>query len=473
MASRDPDRPNVVFVVTDDQGPWALGCAGNDEIHTPNLDALATGGLRLSRFFCASPVCSPARATLYTGQIPSRHGVHDWLAGGQVGPDRIDFLAGRTLLTDVLSTAGYRCGLVGKWHLGANDRSRPGFVHWFAHQFGGGPYFDAPVVRDGRLETQPGYLTYALSDGACDFVEAEADREEPFFLALHYTAPHSPWTGNHPPELTDLYADCAFATCPQGERHPWTPVMEGRPVGGEPDDRAALTGYFAAVTGVDLGVGKLLSTLDRLDLQESTLIVFTSDNGFNCGHHGIWGKGNGTYPQNMYDSSVMVPAIISQPGRIPGGRVSDSLLSAYDVFPTVLDHVGVAAEPPGPGRSFAPLLCGAEIAERDRVVVFDEYGPVRMIRTRDWKYVRRWPSGPDELYDLRNDPGETRNLVAEPSHAGRVADLRAELDGWFAQYADPAHDGRFLEVGGRGQVTRDDQPHAFRFYDGILGSTGE
>lgn len=464
MASRDPQRPNVVFVVTDDQGPWALGCAGNDEISTPHIDQLAHDGIRLSRFFCASPVCSPARASLYTGEMPSRHGVHDWLAAGQVGPDRIDFLAGRTLLTDVLADAGYRCGLVGKWHLGANDQPRRGFVHWFAHQFGGGPYYDAPVIRDGELTTQPGYLSYALSDEASAFVEREADEGAPFFLALQYTAPHAPWKDNHPDELTSLYDDCAFDSCPQQPVHPWA-MVNGKRLGSEKDTRAALVGYFAAITGVDRGVGQLMETLDRLGLRESTLVVYTSDNGFNCGHHGIWGKGNGTYPQNMYDSSVMVPMILSQPGRVQPQRVSESLISAYDVFPTILEHAGIdhEARPTSPGRSFVGLLTGDKTwSGRDRVVVFDEYGPVRMIRTTGWKLVRRWPDGPDELYDLAQDPDETTNLIEMPAHQGIRSELGAQLESWFDRHGDPEHDGRQFPVAGPGQLDRDHVDGAFR-----------
>ena len=202
MASRDPDRPNVVFVLSDDQGPWAMGCAGNGEIQTPTLDALAARGTRLENFFCASPVCSPARASLLTGQIPSRHGVHDYLFGTDVGPAATDYLSGQVAFTDVLAEAGYRLGLSGKWHLGANDRPRPGFVHWYAHRGGGSPYYDAPMYRGGRPETVPGYLTDALADDAIDFLDAEADRGEPFLLSMHFTAPHSPWAGQHPDEVT-------------------------------------------------------------------------------------------------------------------------------------------------------------------------------------------------------------------------------------------------------------------------------
>ncbi|WP_406386107.1 sulfatase-like hydrolase/transferase [Streptomyces sp. NBC_01618] len=456
MASRDPQRPNVLLILSDDQGHWALGCAGNDDIRTPRLDALAAGGTRLENFFCASPVCSPARASLFTGNMPSRHGVHDWLSGGHAGSSGVDFLEGQRLFTDELADAGYRLGLSGKWHLGANDRPRPGFVHWYAHESGGSPYHDAPMYREGERAPAAGYLTDVLADDTVDFVRAEADHGEPFYLSLHFTAPHKPWKGQHPPHVESLYDDCSFASCPQEEPHPWQPLVDGVPVGGEPDVRAALVGYFASVTAMDSAIGRVLDTVADQGLTESTLVVFSSDNGFNCGHHGIWGKGNGTFPQNMYDTSVKVPAIISQPGRIAAGQVRHDLLSAYDFAATLLECAGLDPAPyeQGPGRSFASLLRGTGTAEAagDRpVVVYDEYGPVRMIRTAEWKYVHRYPHGPHELYDLVGDPGERVNLIREPTHRDRVALLRRQLDAWFRKHGDPATDGTRLPVTGAGQ----------------------
>jgi arylsulfatase A-like enzyme len=456
MSSRDPSRPNVVFIVSDDQGPWALGCAGNPEIRTPELDRLAASGVRFDNFFCTSPVCSPARASLLTGDIPSRHGVHDWVRLGSMPPERIDYLAGQTLITDVVAEAGYRCALVGKWHLGASDVPRPGFVKWFAHQSGMGPYYDAPMVDETRPHLVPEYITDALAGAAMSFLREESARPEPFWLSLMFTAPHYPWIDSHPKAFTDLYADCPFESCPDEPPHPWFIGGKAATERGLRERRPSLVGYFAAVSAMDAAIGRVLRELESQGVAKSTLVVFMSDNGMNCGHHGIWGKGNGTYPPNMYDTSVKVPCIFAQPGRIVAGKVSNDLVSGYDVFPTLLDHLGVAHHPgrPKPGRSFAPVLRGNRLGDEREVVVYDEYGPARMVRTAEWKYVHRYPQGPHELYDLAGDPDERRNRVDDPTVAYIVGDLRARLERWFARHVDPRRDGVDKGVTGCGQLGR-------------------
>ena len=138
MANHDKKHPNIVFILTDDQGYWALGCNGNDEIITPNIDKLAEEGARFENFYCASPVCSPARASLLTGRIPSQHGVHDWIREGNTGPNSIEYLKGMRGYTDDLADAGYQCALSGKWHLGNSIVPQKGFQLWYVHQRGGG-----------------------------------------------------------------------------------------------------------------------------------------------------------------------------------------------------------------------------------------------------------------------------------------------------------------------------------------------
>jgi len=207
---------------------------------------------------------------------------------------------------------------------------------------------------------------------------------------------------------------------------------------------------------MDAAIGRVLDAVDAAGLTQSTLVIFMSDNGMNCGHHGIWGKGNGTRPQNMYDTSVKVPCIVSQPGRIAAARVSDALLSGYDVFPTLVDYLQLPCEANRrkPGRSFRGALDGSALAGSNPIVVFDEYGPVRMVRTSRWKYIHRYPDGPHELFDVVNDPGERMNLVDDPSANSVKEELRARLEDWFRIYVEPRRDGIDKGVTGCGQLGR-------------------
>jgi arylsulfatase A-like enzyme len=456
-------RPNIVFILSDDQGPWAFGPAGNEEIRTPSLDRLAEQGMRFDNFFCASPVCSPARASLLTGRIPSQHGVHDWIRAGSIpqepenGGEIVEYLEGLAGYTDLLADVGYHCALSGKWHLGNSLSPQKSFTRWNVHGKGGGPYYGAPMVVDGRQYTEERYVTDAITDNALGFLDELAAEEAPFYLGVHYTAPHSPWDREqHPEELFRSYYDsCPFRSVPDEPLHPWQNASA--PIGTTPKRRRELlSGYYAAVTAMDAGIGRILDRVDALGIREDTFVFFTSDNGMNMGHHGIWGKGNGTFPQNMYDTSVKIPTLASMPGTIQAGSRCSDLLSQYDFMPTLLDLVGTQNPDAEalPGRSFAGLLKGISDEDRENVVVFDEYGPVRMIRTREWKYVRRYPYGPDELYHLEKDPEERRNLVEEASSTATVKQLRAQLERWFLAYADQRVTGVREPVTGKGQIRR-------------------
>ncbi len=472
----DPRKqnPNIVFILSDDQGAWALGCAGNKEIRTPHLDGLAGSGIRFANFFCVSPVCSPARASILTGRIPSAHGVHDWIRSGNVDYESlptslkqsnvlssekkpIEYLQGQLAYTELLADHGYVCGLSGKWHLGDSIRPQKGFSHWFTLARGGCDYYKPDTVRNGRVAFEDHYITNLISDDALVFLEEQRSTDAPFYLGVHYTAPHSPWEREqHPSEIYDSYEACAFESVPDMPAHPW--LAATAPRGEGKLRKELLQGYYAAVTAMDQGIGRILDKLKAMGVRDNTLVIFSSDNGMNMGHHGIWGKGNGTFPQNMFDTSVKVPMIISHPAAIPGGRVCEELLSHYDVFPTLLDYLDIPcpAVDSLPGRSFASVLQGLPDPQRESnhrpVVVFDEYGPVRMIRTTEWKYVHRYPYGPHELYHLADDPDEERNLVEEPLYADTCRRLKAQLTDWFVQYTDPTLDGTHEAVSGFGQL---------------------
>jgi len=464
-------RPNVLLLVTDDQGAWAMG-SRMPELHTPTLDRLQREGTTLEHFFCASPVCSPARASLTTGRMPSAHGVHDWLrpealarADSPRPPYAPDFLGradGADSLAQMLSRHGYRTGMVGKWHIGSSDSPAPGFDHWWAHQLGGGPYYDAPIwAQDERVgrptvpaepATEPEYLTDAITRQALD-VLSRIPAEQPFFLQVNWTAPHDPWFGgNHPRELLDLYADTGFPSVPEPPYHPWF-RLEQFP-GAVADRHGALAGYCAAISGVDRSIATLLDRLETDGRLEDTIVVFTSDNGFSCGHHGIWGKGNGTWPLNVWEPSITVPFVVRWPGRIAAGAVDERPASAVDLLPTLAELTGASPDedPLRAGRSLAPRLLGEGDEESSApIVIHDEYGALRMLRTERWKLVLR-REGPTELYDLEQDPGEERNLAGRPEHAERQADLTARLEDWFARHSTPALDAWGGDVDGEGQT---------------------
>ncbi len=458
-------RPNIVFILSDDQGPWAMGCAGNSEIETPNLDRLAATGMRFENFFCASPVCSPARATLLTGRIPSQHGVHDWIAVGDTtakyepagNGEKIEYLKNQIGYTDLLSAAGYRCGMSGKWHLGDTHHRQKSFEYWEVHAKGGGPYFNAPMIRNGEVYEESGYVTDVITDNALRWLEEQKpSADAPFYLSVHYTAPHSPWSReNHPADLYDrYYNDCPFQSVPENLSPPEWVRHLSIPVETAEQRRAHLSGYYAAVTGMDRNIGRLIDWLEANDLRDDTMIVFTSDNGMNMGHHGVYGKGNATYPLNMFEESVKVPFIVSDPSLVAQGTVNSDLVSQYDFMPTLLDYVAVD-NPMGealPGKSFADVLRGRELKADSHIVVFDEYGPVRMIRNREWKYVHRFNDGPNELYDLRHDPAEQHNLSENVDYHTVEGDLHERLTEWFSQYVDPERDGANEFVTGSGQL---------------------
>mgnify|MGYP005631704037 CR=1 FL=1 len=452
--------PNILIIMSDDQGPWAMGCAGTPELDTPTLDRLAAEGMRFDHCFCASPVCSPARASFLTGRVPSSHGVHDWIKSGNIdvedgvtwcGGDRpIEYLAGLTAFTDILAANGYLCALSGKWHLGASATPQKSHSYWCAHSLGGDSYTDYFIFDDTpELAHQEQYVTDLFTDRAIDFLKGHAGDDQPFCLSVHYTAPHAPWReGEQPPEIWQSYADREFASLPVLPPHPWrgwNPTPEKR--------HETIQGYFTTITAMDAQIGRILDTLDELSLTEDTLVFFTSDNGYNMGHHGISGKGNGPSPMNMYEESVKVPFIARCPGRIPSGVLNTGLVSHYDFMPTILDYLGLdnPLADELPGGSFAESLRGGEMTDAP-IVVCDEYGPVRMIREREWKYVHRYPDGPHELYCLGEDPSEASNLVDDPVHADTLTRLRSQLDEWFLRYADPSLDGADLPVTGKGQV---------------------
>ncbi len=440
------DKPNVVLIMTDDQGQWALGCYGNREIVTPNLDQMARQGVKFLNSYAACPVCSPSRASFMSGLMPSQHGIHDWVRYENEGERARDLIAGFPIFPEVLADHGYVCGQSGKWHLGDNCNPHKGFCYWFSIPTGGSQYNNARVSLNGRVHESEGYLTDLITENALTFIRRNADR--PFFANIQYTAPHSPWKG-HPQRLLDLYRDCPFDSIPKEPRHPWAATYFD-----QFGNRETLSQYYASITAVDEGVGRILDELDNLGIRDNTIVFFMSDQGFQCGHNGLFGKGNASNPRNMYEESMKIPTIVQCPSLIPAGsafgsdgRVLTQCVSAYDFMPTVLHLTGCAMPDQPyrggryPGRSYVPLLLNQKLEEPWADAVYGEYGRARMVRTADWKLIHRADGGPDELYCLARDPGEDNNLASDPLYRDEMVQMRKQLFNWFGRYvagnADP------------------------------------
>lgn len=458
------EKPNIIFILSDDQGYWAMGCAGNKEVKTPNIDILAKTGIRFENFFCTSPVCSPARATILTGRMPSAHGVHDWLAAGNTtkkyepkSSRLIQYLKGIPGYTDFLSKNGYICGISGKWHLGDSHHPQKGFKFWKTFAKGGSGYYGAAMIKNQKPYIEKRYITDVITDNAIEFLKKVKGKNKPFYLSIHYTAPHSPWTReNHPAQTFDRYFnECSFESVPYevNKRPSWVKKIN-IPVNDEQTRRTYLSGYFAAIEEMDRNIGRILKYLEENNLRNKTLIIFMSDNGMNMGHHGVFGKGNATFPLNMFEESVKVPCIFSHPGIIPENRLNSMLLSQYDIFPTILEYAGIEIPETSfvCGKSFVQILKGKHNSSREFLVVFDEYGPTRMIRTKKWKYVHRYPYGPDELYNLVDDPFEQENLSGSIHHKKMEEELRAMMFDWFYHYSEPGLEGVYEPVTGQGQI---------------------
>ncbi|WDQ19490.1 sulfatase family protein [Rhodopirellula sp. P2] len=453
-------QPNVVMVLTDDQAPWAFAEAVrsgqfNDVPvpSTPNMDRLAAEGAVFRNFFCTTPVCSPARAALMTGRYASEFGITDFIP--QPGhklydPDAPIYLDPDTTVTfaEVLQRQGYRTGLIGKWHLGdwraPEDRDKHPTRHGFDSFMGltgGGTTPDNPELeRDGKVQRFEGLTTDILTDHAIKFVEQNAD--QPFFLCLSTRAPHGRWLPVAPEDWEPY--NTMNPTIPE------YPGLDSKRV------RKMMKEYLASTTGVDRNLGRLLRTLDDQELTSNTIVIFTSDHGFNMGHNGIWHKGNGIwatkqkppgkvhqgtrvisdkYRPNLYDHSLRVPAIVRWPGVVKPQAVIEHTASHLDWFPTLCAVAGNAPAAKGlMGRDLTPLLKGESPADWDQGL-YTEYDMIRYAvaslrgyRTPRYKLIRdRHNEGRDEFYDLQSDPGEHRNLIREPPSQAAINELDAKL----------------------------------------------
>lgn len=443
------ERPNLVAIVTDDQGRWAMGAYGNKDIQTPNMDRIAREGVIFKNAFANTPVCSPSRATYLTGRYPTELNITDWIA-----PVEARSGTGLSALTwpAVLKRNGYKTALIGKWHLGEQSQFHPkqlGFDHFTGFLSGGNRPMDPTLEVAGTVKNLQGPLPDLLTDDAISFIKA--NRDEPFAVCLHFRAPHLPY-GPVPPVDSRQYEGL----------DPTVPELKGLDI---PTIKRRTLGYYASISSVDRNIGRLLSSLDELELAHNTLVMFTSDHGYNEGRHYINTKGNGHWvaggvngPKrpNMWDTSIRIPMAFRWPAVIQKGRSVDAMVSNIDMFRTILGALSVPLpdSTKALGRDFSSLLRG-ETAQQPNLI-FGQYdlhnsglAYLRMLRTDRYKYVRHFHSNfMDELYDLKSDPDENTNLLRRRRNA--PADLEAleqgfreQLTQWMKSIEDPLLDDRY------------------------------
>lgn len=446
-------RPNILFIITDDQGAWTMGCSGNKDALTPNMDRLANEGVRLSNAFTVTPVCSPSRVATITGRYSSEFGILDWINPKAEPEKGLDPAA--VTWPKLLEQAGYRTGLVGKWHLGSQPKFHPtkfGYSHFAGFLEGGVATKDPILEFEGETKKRVGLTGDLLTEQALQFIQsASQDIEKPWCLSLHYRSPHAAYL----PVDEEIWKQF---------EHKEVSVID------YPDlDRELVTKhlreYHASIAEVDRNLGKILRLLDDRHLANQTLVIFTSDHGYNLGHHGLEFKGNAHWrlrhkvePQwpdinvqrrpNMFDTSLRVPALLRLPSQIPGGKKVDFWTTNLDWFPTICEAVGITLEEQSEklrGQSIWPIVSSETKNPKPTSPreLFFEYSmrhgstvDMRAVRTERWKFMRdRHNVGRRELYDLQSDPDELQDLSSSSNLeiVDVVAALDTKLDDYFGK----------------------------------------
>lgn len=430
--------PNVLLVITDDQGFGDLGAHGNPVLKTPKLDAFAKESAWLKNFYVC-PVCSPTRSSLLSGQYNYRTGVVDTFLGRSLMRPDVKTLA------EHLQSAGYRTGLFGKWHLGDNYPLRPedrGFQETLWSQGGGlaqpsdppqvdakTAYFDPVLKQNGKEVTTKGYCTDVFTNAALKFIGAE--NSKPFFAYVAYNAPHSPY--QVPPELVKPYAglDLTASAFPKAGQ-PWATAKLNT-------DEIAKA--YAMIGNIDANFGRLLNVLAEKKLAENTVVIFLTDNGPGGTR---WNAGLRSRKGTVYEGGIRVPCYVRWPAKVKGGHVVDTPLAHIDVTPTLCELCGAKPDGRFDGRSFARLLTGEPGNWPGRTLFFqwhrgEEPEKYRAFAARgpQYKLVQANGTGQDakwkpkfELFDITADPFEEKDLAA--TKPDEVATLKKAYEDWFA-----------------------------------------
>ncbi|HKE43263.1 MAG TPA: sulfatase, partial [Steroidobacteraceae bacterium] len=433
-------RPNIIFILLDDLR-W-------DEVDypfvkVPNIHRIANEGVTFRNAFITTPLCSPSRASFLTGQYAHTHGITD---NTDHSPRSYELVTFPRLLHD----AGYETAFIGKWHMGVDDSARPGIDYWVGMK-GQGHYLDPELNVNGERRKYPGYFTDILNKFAVDFLKQP--HAKPFLLYIAHKAVHPELTQYADGSVSDLgggqflpaerhktlYAEDAiphrasYGKAPQGKPALLRQIGDLPPLGPSTvTDDETIRNRLRMLASMDEGLGEMLAVLEAQKQLDNTLIIFTSDEGYFYGEHGLSAE-----RRLAYEESIRIPLLMRYPKLIKAGSVLDQFALSIDIAPTVLAIGGAPAATDMHGRSLLPLLKGQRIAWRDSVLVeyfSDKVFPrvvnmgYQAVRTQRWKYIHYVDlEGMDELYDLRTDPFEMSNVIAAPQAQTSLEDLKAEL----------------------------------------------
>lgn len=436
---------NVVFILSDDHRYDAMGFMGHPLARTPHMDAMARDGVHLKNAFVSTSLCSPSRASILTGLYTFRHRVID---------NQRPVPKGTLFFPQYLQEAGYATAFIGKWHMGhAHDEPRPGFDYWVSFK-GQGHYYPPSesytLNVNGNRVKQDGYITTFLTRHAVDFLEAQKDREKPFFLYLSHKAVHGPFTPEpkYAGTLKDVPLEAPtsaakltdnLANRPRwllDQRNSWHgmdfPLHTGAPV------EFYYKNYCESLRSVDDSIGAVKAQLEKMGILDETLLIYMGDNGYMFGEHGLIDK------RVAYETSSRVPMLMQCPELIEGGTVVEEVVANIDIPATVMEAMGLAKPPHMDGQSFLPLARGQEIPWRDfflYVYYWEQNYPQTpthfSLRGDQYKYTTYyglWDT--DELFDIQADPDEQKNLIHDPAFAkvksmmqSKLYEMMAELGG--------------------------------------------
>ena len=469
------NRPNIIFIMADDHASHALSCYGSKINKTPNLDRLAKEGMRFSNCFCTNSICAPSRAVILTGKYSHINGVID---------NNVEFDGSQQTFPKLLQKCGYETAIIGKWHL----KSEPtGFDYSeiLIGSWGQGEYFDPLFSVNGKEKETIGYVTDIITDKCLDWLKKRKS-DKPFCLMYHHKAPHRNWQPDEkhakiydgfdipePATFNDDYKTRSEAARRQEMtvEHHLTPadlkveMPEGIPGEASRDwERKGVHGeywspslelygealkkwkyqryikdYLQCIASVDDNVGRLLNYLDTAGLDDNTIVIYTSDQGFYLGDHGWFDK------RFMYEESLRMPLLVRYPREIKAGAISDDIVLNLDFAPTLLDFAGVPKPADMQGRSFRQLLQGQTPGNWRTSMYYHYYEypgwhAVKRhygVRTKRYKLIHfYYDIDAWELFDLQNDPNELNNVYAGPAYADVVIELKAELERLRKQYGD-------------------------------------